>query len=146
MNSLLSPVVFCLFVCFVFRDRVSRYSSGCPGTHFVEQAGLELRNLPASASLELGSKACATTPGKCVAQAGPELVILLPLPPSANPTSVRHHYRPVFLSWYFIIVTLQQDSYHLCTPAFSLMENVSWVQSWGQVGGAATQKLGYFHF
>jgi hypothetical protein len=26
------------------------------------------------------------------------------------------------------------------------MENVSWVQSWGQVGGAATQKLGYFHF
>jgi hypothetical protein len=34
----------------VFRDRVSLYSSGCPGTHFVDQAGLELRNLPASAS------------------------------------------------------------------------------------------------
>ena len=30
---------------------------------------------------------------KCVAQAGLELVILLPLPPSANPTGVRHHYR-----------------------------------------------------
>jgi hypothetical protein len=28
----------------VFRDRVSLYSSGCPGTHFVDQAGLELRN------------------------------------------------------------------------------------------------------
>jgi hypothetical protein len=26
-------------------------SPGCPGTHFVDQAGLELRNLPASASL-----------------------------------------------------------------------------------------------
>jgi hypothetical protein len=30
------------------RDRVSLYSSGCPGTHFVDQAGLKLRNLPAS--------------------------------------------------------------------------------------------------
>jgi hypothetical protein len=39
------------FVClFVFRDRVSLYSPGCPGTHFVDQAGLELRNLPASTS------------------------------------------------------------------------------------------------
>jgi hypothetical protein len=39
------------------------YSPGCPGTHFVDQAGLKLRNLPASASRVLGSKACATTPG-----------------------------------------------------------------------------------
>jgi hypothetical protein len=31
-------------------DRVSLCSPGCPGTHFVDQAGLELRNLPASAS------------------------------------------------------------------------------------------------
>jgi hypothetical protein len=38
----------------VFRDRVSLYSPGCPGTHFVDQAGLELRNLPASASRVLG--------------------------------------------------------------------------------------------
>jgi hypothetical protein len=56
---------FCLFVCFfwflVFRDRVSLYSPGCPGTHFVDQAGLELRNLPDSASCVLGLKACATT-------------------------------------------------------------------------------------
>jgi hypothetical protein len=51
-----------LFVCF-FRDRVSLYIPGCPGTHFVDQAGLELRNLPASASHVLGLKACATTPG-----------------------------------------------------------------------------------
>jgi hypothetical protein len=34
----------------VFRDRVSLYNPGCPGTYFVDQAGLELRNLPASAS------------------------------------------------------------------------------------------------
>jgi hypothetical protein len=38
------------------------YSPGCPGTHFVDQAGLELRNLPASASQVLGLKACTTTP------------------------------------------------------------------------------------
>jgi hypothetical protein len=40
---------------------VSLYSPGCPGTHFVDQAGLELRNPPASASQVLGLKACATT-------------------------------------------------------------------------------------
>jgi hypothetical protein len=38
----------CLFVCWgVFWDRVSLYSLGCPGTHSVDQAGLELRNPPA---------------------------------------------------------------------------------------------------
>jgi hypothetical protein len=46
---------------FVFHDRVSLYSPGCAGTHFVDQAGLELRNLPASASPVLGLKACTTT-------------------------------------------------------------------------------------
>jgi hypothetical protein len=44
-----------------FRDRVSLCSPGCPGTHFVDQADLELRNLPASASRVLGLKVCATT-------------------------------------------------------------------------------------
>jgi hypothetical protein len=48
---------------FVFQGRVSLCSPGCPGTHFVKQAGLELRNLPASASRVLGLKACTTTPG-----------------------------------------------------------------------------------
>jgi hypothetical protein len=43
-----------------FRDRVSLCSPGCPGTHFVEQAGLELRNPPTSVSQVLGLKACAT--------------------------------------------------------------------------------------
>jgi hypothetical protein len=63
----------CLFFSFcfgflVFRDRVSLCSPGCPGTHFVDQAGLELRNPPASASRVLGLKACATTPGACFSQ------------------------------------------------------------------------------
>jgi hypothetical protein len=49
------------FFCLFFRDRVSLCSSGRPGTHFVDQAGLELRNPPASASQVLGLKACATT-------------------------------------------------------------------------------------
>jgi hypothetical protein len=55
---------FCLFVWLVgwfFRDRVSLCSPGCPRTHYVDQAGLELRNLPASASRVLGLKAYATT-------------------------------------------------------------------------------------
>jgi hypothetical protein len=47
---------------FYFPDRVSLCSPGCPGTYFVDQAGLELRNPPASASRVLGLKACATTP------------------------------------------------------------------------------------
>jgi hypothetical protein len=46
-----------LFFVFVFQDRVSLCSPGCPGTHSVDQAGLELRNPPASASPVLGSKA-----------------------------------------------------------------------------------------
>jgi hypothetical protein len=32
------------FFFLVFRDRVSLCSPGCPGAHFVDQAGLELRN------------------------------------------------------------------------------------------------------
>jgi hypothetical protein len=55
-------VCVCVCVCMVFRDRVSLCSPGCPGTHFVDQAGLKLRNPPASTSLVLGLKACATMP------------------------------------------------------------------------------------
>jgi hypothetical protein len=53
-----------LFVCLVgwfFQDRVFLCSPGYPGTHSVDQAGLELRNPPASASQVLRLKACATT-------------------------------------------------------------------------------------
>ena len=45
----------------VFRDRVSLYCTGCPHTHSVDQAGLELRELPASASQVLGLKLYSTT-------------------------------------------------------------------------------------
>ena len=41
---------FFFFFFLVFQDRVSLCSPGCPGTHFVDQAGLGLRNPPASAS------------------------------------------------------------------------------------------------
>jgi hypothetical protein len=56
-----------IYICMFFgvgrvRDRVSLCSPVCPGTHHVDQAGLELRNSPASASQVLGSKACATMP------------------------------------------------------------------------------------
>jgi hypothetical protein len=69
------PILILLFVCFVFRDRVSVCSSGCPGTHFVDQAGLKLRNLPASASRVLGLKACATRPGLLILFKNFELLI-----------------------------------------------------------------------
>ena len=61
-----SFICFCLFVLFVlfccFQDRVSLYSPGCPETHSVNQASLELRNLPASDSQVPGLNVCATTP------------------------------------------------------------------------------------
>jgi hypothetical protein len=44
-----------------FWVRVSLCSPGCPGTHTVDQAVLELKNLPASASQVLGLKVWATT-------------------------------------------------------------------------------------
>jgi hypothetical protein len=59
----LSFFLFSFSFLFFFRDRVSLFGPGCPGTHFVDQAGLELRNPPASAPPVLGLKACATTLG-----------------------------------------------------------------------------------
>jgi hypothetical protein len=55
-------IYFYLFIYFlVFQDRVPLCSCGCPGTHSVDEAGLKLRNLPASASQVLGLKVCANT-------------------------------------------------------------------------------------
>jgi hypothetical protein len=53
--------VLFLFLFLFFQDRVSLCGPGCPGTHSVDQAGLKLRDLPASASQMLGLKVCATT-------------------------------------------------------------------------------------
>ena len=54
-----------LFFCFVLFFETGflcvALVSVCPGTLSVDQAGLELRNLPASASQVLGLKVCATT-------------------------------------------------------------------------------------
>jgi hypothetical protein len=50
-------LLFCFFVFCFFQDRVSPCYPGCPRTHSVDQAGLELRNLPASGSRVLGLKA-----------------------------------------------------------------------------------------
>jgi hypothetical protein len=61
----------------VFRDRVSLCSPGCPGTHSVDQAGLKLRNSPASASQVLGLKVCATTPGQSFCFKGLFLMFVL---------------------------------------------------------------------
>jgi hypothetical protein len=55
--------IFFFFFFLVFGDRVSLCSPGCPRTHSLDQAGLELRNPSASASQVLGLKACTTTPG-----------------------------------------------------------------------------------
>jgi hypothetical protein len=63
-HTLYSFFFFSFF--FFFWDRVSLYSPGCPGTHFVNQAALKLRNPPASTSRVLGLQACATMPGHTV--------------------------------------------------------------------------------
>jgi len=51
----------CFCFCF-FLDRVSLFSTWYPETWYVDQVGLELRGLPASAFKVLGLKACATMP------------------------------------------------------------------------------------
>jgi hypothetical protein len=60
-NTGLTIWSFC-FVLFCFFETVSLYSPGCPGTHFVDQADLELRNPPVCASRVLGLKACTIMP------------------------------------------------------------------------------------
>jgi hypothetical protein len=51
------------FLFSMFRGRLSLHSCDCPGTHSVDQAGLKLTELPASASRMLGLKAYTTIPG-----------------------------------------------------------------------------------
>ena len=45
----------------LFGEHAQGSSPGCPGILFVDQAGLELRDSPVSASQVLGLKVCATT-------------------------------------------------------------------------------------
>lgn len=51
--------LFCVGFLF-FQDRVLLCGSGCPGTHNVDEAGLELTHLPASASQILELKVFTT--------------------------------------------------------------------------------------
>jgi hypothetical protein len=68
--------ILVFFVClFVFQDRVSLYSPGCPGTHSVDQAGLKLRNPPASASRVLGYKGVPGFPKILILKASLHLAI-----------------------------------------------------------------------
>ena len=53
-NLEITVIFFFLDLFFFFRDRVSQCSPGCSGTHSVDQAGLELRIPPASASQSAG--------------------------------------------------------------------------------------------
>jgi hypothetical protein len=77
--------VSCLFACLL---AFCFYSPGCPGTHFVDQAGLELRNLPASASGVLGLKACTTKPSSFTFQM---LSQKFPIPSPPHPASLPTH-------------------------------------------------------
>jgi hypothetical protein len=56
------PTFFWFFSCF-FQDRVSLCSPGFSRNHPVDQAGLKLMYLPASASPVLGLKVCTTISG-----------------------------------------------------------------------------------
>jgi hypothetical protein len=51
LNCLYFICTFCFVLLFLFfQDRVSLCSPGSPGTHSVDQTGLELRNPPTSSS------------------------------------------------------------------------------------------------
>jgi hypothetical protein len=55
----------CLFVFWFFKTGFLCIALAVLKNHSVDQAGLELRNSPASASQVLGSKACANFPQCC---------------------------------------------------------------------------------
>ena len=82
----------CLLFCFVFRDRVSLCSPGCPGTHSVDQAGLELRNLPASASQVLRLRSEEHTPSEYQTTPPPRCLkpLLLPCKARCHPPIAQH--------------------------------------------------------
>ena len=51
-----SPPEVSLCLVLFFPDRVSLCRPGCPGTHSIDKAGLELRDLPSSFSPSTGIK------------------------------------------------------------------------------------------
>jgi hypothetical protein len=89
--------LFFCFLFFVFRDRVSLYSPGCPGTHFVDQAGLELRNI-----------ACL-----CL--------------PSAGIKGVCHHARLCFSVFEAGFLCVALVVHLLCRPGWSQTQRSTWL-------------------
>jgi hypothetical protein len=65
-NLFLFCVSFFVLFCFLFFETGFLCSPGCPGTHFVYQAGLELRNPPVSVSKVLGLTCVPPLLGFCV--------------------------------------------------------------------------------
>lgn len=59
--ALRSICLLFLRVCFRFIEMVSMWSPGWPGTHYVDQVSLKLRDLPVSVSRVLGLKVCIAT-------------------------------------------------------------------------------------
>jgi hypothetical protein len=104
-----------LFVCLFFlRQGFSVYLS-CPGTHSVDQAGLELRNSPASASQVLGLKACATMPAP-----PPQMCLLF----------CKDLFIFIVCRWVFACRYL----YHVCTVLAFLLGSAQQLPSNSQVG------------
>jgi hypothetical protein len=75
-------VLFVLVLVLVF------LSPDYSGTHFIDQAGLKLRNPPASASRVLGLKVCTTRPGYIVFLMGLQFPSALPAPTPGSLSSV----------------------------------------------------------
>jgi hypothetical protein len=93
----------CLFLFFVFWDRVSLCSPVCPGTHSVDQAGLELRNPPASASQVLGLKACHYCPATLTFSLESKVLYIQGFYPNNNPLSMGGSYFCKRINWSYDI-------------------------------------------
>jgi hypothetical protein len=103
INGNVRGICTLIFFFFFPRDRVSLCSPGCPGTHSVDQAGLQHRNSPASASQVLGLKACATMPSWSV------LMLYLKNPYPNKP----QRFQPLFRFWNYVYMSVC-----MCTGAW----------------------------
>jgi hypothetical protein len=85
----------------VFRDRVSLCSPGCPGTHFVDQAGLELTEMANTPDFSFFERA-----PLCVVRDGLELLSLPLWPPQC------WSYRCVSLHWAVFVFGEKGSYFH----------------------------------